>query len=222
MSNEFKVFFNSLLIARYSLLLFIGAIMNKKEIFLNGIFKNNPIFRLVLGMCSTLAVTISLKNGIMMGTAVIFVLVCSNVLVSLFRNFIPKKIRIPAFVVIIACFVIIVELLMHAYTVELYNTMGIFIPLIVVNCILLARAEAFASKNPILDSLIDGLGIGLGYFFAISIISLLREIIGSNQIWGYLVFKNYEPISIFLLPPGGFLTLGFLLAFFNWISLRRN
>ncbi|MBI5416731.1 electron transport complex subunit RsxE [Candidatus Poribacteria bacterium] len=196
--------------------------MSMKDIFLNGVFKENPTFRIVLGMCSALAVTISVENGIMMGLAVLFVLVGSNFLIALLRNFIPNKIRIPAFIIIISGFVIIVELLMHAYTQKIYVAMGIFIPLIVVNCILLGRAEAFASKNPVLDSIFDGLGMGVGYTLSITLISFVREIIGANQLFGYPIIKGYEPISIFLLPPGGFFTLGLLLAFFNWRSLKNK
>ncbi|MBI5206518.1 MAG: electron transport complex subunit E [Candidatus Firestonebacteria bacterium] len=196
--------------------------MSKKEIILGGMFKDNPIFRLVLGMCSTLAVTVSLENGIMMGLAVIFVLLGSNILVALLRKYIPQKVRIPAFIVIIAGFVTIVELLMHAYTEEIYIRMGIFIPLIVVNCIMLARAEAFAYKNTVMDSIYDAIGIGMGYFMAIFIISFCREIIGANQLFGYPIIKDYEPVSIFLLPPGGFFTLGLLLAFFNWLDIRKR
>ncbi|MBI4652008.1 electron transport complex subunit E [Candidatus Desantisbacteria bacterium] len=196
--------------------------MTKKEILLQGIIKENPIFKIVLGICSTLAITSSMENGMMMGFAVMFVLLGSNLLISVCRTFIPDKVRIPAFIVIIATFVIVVELIMHAYAESIYKALGIFLPLIVVNCILLGRAEAFASKNTVIDSILDAIGMGIGYFLAIMSISFIRECLGSNQIFGYTIIKGFSPASIFILPPGGFLTIGFLLAFINWLSLRKN
>jgi len=182
-----------------------------------GVLTNNPIFVQLIGMCPTLATSTSLKNGIGMGLAVTFVLMCSNFVISLLRRFIPSKVRIAAYIVIIAGFVTIVDLTMQAYMQELSASLGMFIPLIVVNCIILARAESFASKNKPLPSLIDGLTMGLGFTLAISILSSVRELLGSGTIYGVEVFgSGYTPIIMMILPAGGFLTLGMLIALFQY------
>ncbi len=191
------------------------------KIIKNGLIDENPTFVQALGMCSTLAVTTSLKNGIGMGLSTTAVLILSNILISLLRRVIPKKIRIAAYVVIIAAFVSIVDMLLKAYFPSLSNALGIFIPLIVVNCIILARAEAFASKNGVLKSAADGLGMGLGFTAALSLISAIREILGNGTILDIpLGIKN--PAIIMILPPGGFLTLGIILGLINVIAEKRR
>ncbi len=194
--------------------------MNKyKQIFLNGLFDENPTFRLVLGMCPTLAITTSAENGIGMGLATTFVLVCSNLVISLLRKLIPNRIRIPAFIVIIATFVTMVQLLMQAFLPALNKTLGLYIPLIVVNCIIFARAEAFAFKNPPLPSLIDGVSMGLGFTGAITLLAAIRELIGAGTLFGAQVMPaSYQPMSIVTMTPGGFIVLGFLLAAMNLIT----
>ncbi len=191
---------------------------------LRGLWKENPTFRIVLGMCPTLAVTTSLQNGLGMGVATLFVLIGSNVLISLVRNVIPDKVRIPCYIVIAATLVTMVDLLMKAYTPALSKSLGIFIPLIVVNCIILGRAEAYASKNPPLMSLADGLGMGLGFTLSLSVISTVRELLGNGSItvWGSLAWnlKDYTSILLVTLPPGGFITLGCLLAAMNKYEIR--
>lgn len=189
--------------------------------FKNGLIDENPTFVQLLGMCPTLAITTSLKNGIGMGLSVTFVLVLSNMLVSLLRKIIPQKIRIAAYVVIIATFVTIVDLLLKAYIPSLSNSLGLFIPLIVVNCIILARAEAFASKNTVLKSAVDGLGMGLGFTVAISFISVIREILGNGTIFD-IPLGISSPAIIMILPPGGFLTLGIILGLINVIKSRKG
>ncbi|MBR3928383.1 MAG: electron transport complex subunit E [Clostridia bacterium] len=189
------------------------------KIFLNGVITENPTFRLVLGACPTLAVTTSAVNGIGMGAAATFVLVGSNVVVSMLRKFIPDNVRIPAFIVIICTFVTMVQLFMQAYLPSLYESLGIFIPLIVVNCIILARAEAFASKNPVLASAVDGLGMGVGFTLALTLIGMIRELIGSGTLFGLNVMgAGYEPMLLFVLASGGFLTFGILLGVINAIT----
>ncbi len=179
----------------------------------NGIIDNNPTLVQLLGMCPTLATTTSVSNAIGMGLAATAVLICSNVFISLLRRFIPGEVRIAAFVVIISGFVTAVELLMKAFFFELYGSLGLFIPLIVVNCIILARAEAFASKNKVLPSMLDGLSMGLGFTFALVIIAAIREILGAGTFLGFDIFGgHYPPAVIFILPPGAFLTLGFVIA----------
>ena len=186
------------------------------SVFLNGILTENPTFRLVLGACPTLAVTNSAINGIGMGAAATFVLIGSNVVVSLLRKFIPNNVRIPAFIVIICTFVTMVQLFMQAYLPSLYESLGIFIPLIVVNCIILARAEAFASKNPVIASAVDGLGMGVGFTLALTLIGMIRELIGSGSLFGFRIMNaGYEPMLIFVLASGGFLTFGILLGVIN-------
>ncbi|MBQ6961419.1 MAG: electron transport complex subunit E [Clostridia bacterium] len=188
------------------------------KVFFNGIIPENPTFRLVLGTCPTLAVTSSALNGLGMGAAATFVLVCSNIAISLLRKFIPDQVRIPAFIVVICTFVTMVQLLMQAFLPSLYESLGIFIPLIVVNCIILARAEAFASKNPPLASACDGLGMGIGFTLALTLIGSIRELIGSGSIFGQNVLgASYEPMLLIVLASGGFLTFGLLLGVFNLI-----
>ena len=187
----------------------------------NGIISENPTFMQVLGMCPTLAVTTSLVNGIGMGLSVTFVLILSNILISMLRKIIPGKIRIAAYVVIIATFVTIVDLVLKAYVPSLSQSLGLFIPLIVVNCIILARAEAFASKNGIFKSAADGLGMGLGFTVALSLISTVREILGNGTILGISVGIS-NPATIMILPPGGFLTLGIILGIINVIKNKKG
>ncbi|MBE7054867.1 MAG: electron transport complex subunit E [Ruminococcaceae bacterium] len=186
-----------------------------------GIIEENPTFVQVLGMCPTLAVTTSLANGIGMGLSVTFVLTLSNMLVSLLRKLIPQKIRIAAYVVIIATFVTIVDMILKAFFPALSSSLGLFIPLIVVNCIILARAEAFASKNTVLKSAADGIGMGIGFTIALSIISAIREILGNGTILG-MSLGITNPAVIMILPPGGFLTLGLLLGLINVIKNRKG
>lgn len=190
----------------------------KISIFLNGLIKENPTFVQLLGMCPTLAVTTSLKNGLGMGLSATAVLVASNVLISLLRKIIPDKVRIAAYIVIIAAFVTVVEMCLNAFLPDLATQLGIFIPLIVVNCIILARAEAFASKNSVGKSAVDGLGMGLGFTGALCIISSVREFFGSGTIWGITIYgENITPPAIIGMPPGGFIVLGLLIALINYI-----
>ena len=193
--------------------------MSQLQNFTKGFFKENPILVLVLGTCPTLATTSSSINGMGMGIATTFVLVGSNVVISLLADLIPDKVRIPAFVVIIASFVTIVDLLMQAYVPGLYDKLGIFIPLIVVNCIVLGRAEAYASKNSVFSSLIDGVGMGLGFTMALGILGAFREIVGSGSVFGYK-FISGDGILIFILAPGAFIALGYLIALIN--RLRKT
>ena len=189
--------------------------MNKLKIILSGIVKNNPTFVLVLGMCPTLGTTTSAANGMGMGLATTAVLIMSNLVISLIKNLIPDKVRIPAFIVVIASFVTIIQMLMEAFVPTLYASLGVFIPLIVVNCIILGRAEAFASKNSPFDSMLDGVGIGIGFTLSLTVIGAVREILGSGAIFGMnLGFSNYMPL-VFILAPGGFLTLGYLMVLFH-------
>jgi len=189
----------------------------------NGIFDENPIFRLVLGMCPTLAVTTAASNGIGMGLAATFVLIGSNVVISLLRDFIPAKIRIPAFIVVIASFVTVVQLLLKAYLPALDKSLGLFIPLIVVNCIILGRAEAFASKNTVGAAFFDGLGMGLGFTAALFIIATIREVFGDLSFFGMnLTGQNADGALIMIGAPGGFITLGLVLALINHIARKRQ
>ena len=186
--------------------------MNKLQIAINGILKSNPVFVLVLGMCPTLGTTTSASNGMGMGLATMAVLIMSNLVISLIKNLIPDKVRIPAFIVVIASFVTIIQMLMEAFVPALYASLGVFIPLIVVNCIILGRAEAFASKNSPVDSIFDGIGIGLGFTLALTVIGATREILGSGAIFGVsLGIADFMPL-VFVLAPGGFLTLGLVIA----------
>jgi electron transport complex protein RnfE len=189
--------------------------------FKKGLWKENTVFRLLLGMCPTLAVTTSAVNGLGMGLATTFVLVGSNVVVSLLRQLIPSKVRIPAFIVIIATFVTVVQLCMEAYFYDLYKALGIFIPLIVVNCIILGRAEAFASKNPLLPSMADGLGMGTGFTLSLFVLGAVRELFGSGTLLGYSVLgSSYQPLLLLILPPGAFIAMGMLLAVMNRLDAR--
>jgi electron transport complex protein RnfE len=191
--------------------------------FTNGILKENPIFVQLLGMCPTLAVTTSAENGLGMGLATTAVLAASNIVISMMRKFIPGKIRIPIFIVVIASFVTIIEMILEGYVVDLYNALGLFIPLIVVNCIILARAESFAFKNNVFDSLLDGLGMGLGFTLALTLLGSVREIIGAGSIFGITLFgEAFKPALIMILPPGAFLALGILLAINNVIKSRKT
>lgn len=188
------------------------------KILKDGVFKNNPVFRLVLGICPTLAVTTSLINGFSMGMATTFVLIFSNFIISLMRNIIPDKIRIPAYVLIIATFVTIVQMLIAKFLPEINENLGLFIPLIVVNCVILGRAEAFASQNKPIKSLFDGVGVGFGFTFALSLIGMVREFLGSGMILGKaLPFMEEVTMTIFILPAGGFFVFGFLMVLFNYI-----
>jgi len=192
------------------------------EIFYNGLIKDNPVFVQLIGMCSVLAVTTTAVNGLAMGLSVIFVLVGSNLVISLIRNVIPDKIRIPAYIVVVATFVTIIEMFLKAYAQDIYNALGLFIPLIVVNCIILARAEAFASKNGVLPSIVDGLGMGLGYTLALLVLGSLREIIGAGSIFGYKLFSDaFQPALIFIMPPGAFILLGILIGIFNKVRMNK-
>ena len=185
----------------------------------NGIITENPTFVMMLGMCPTLAVTTSAINGLGMGLTTTAVLVLSNVFISLLRKVIPDKVRIPAFIVVIASFVTVIQLLMEAYVPSLYETLGVFIPLIVVNCIILGRAEAFASKHNVLDSALDGLGIGLGFTLSLTVIGAVREILGSGSVFGYKFIEGDGMIA-FVLAPGAFLVLGYLMVLFNKATAR--
>jgi Na+-translocating ferredoxin:NAD+ oxidoreductase subunit E len=191
--------------------------MSQIQNFTKGFIKENPILVLVLGTCPTLATTTSVLNGLGMGIATTFVLIGSNVVISLLSGVIPDKVRIPAFVVIIASFVTIVDLLMQAYVPDLYATLGIFIPLIVVNCIVLGRAEAYASKNSVWSSFIDGAGMGLGFTMALGILGIFREIVGSGAVFGHKFIKG-DGILVFVLAPGAFWALGYLIALINKIK----
>jgi len=195
--------------------------MNLGRTLINGLWKENPVFKLVLGMCPTLAVTTSAINGIGMGLATTFVLVCSNLAVAALRKLIPPGVRIPAFIVLIASFVTVVQLCMEAYTYDLYKSLGIFIPLIVVNCVILGRAEAFASKNPVVASVADGLGMGLGFTLALFVLGGVREIVGSGSLLGFGLFgAGYQPFLLMILPPGAFIALGLLLAGMNQLEQK--
>lgn len=192
-----------------------------KERLINGIIKENPTFVLMLGMCPTLAVTTSAINGLGMGLTTMVVLALSNVFISLLRNVIPDKVRIPAFIVIIASFVTMVELLLQGFIPFLYDALGIYIPLIVVNCIILGRAEAYAYKNPVLPSLFDGIGMGLGFSVALTCIGAVRELLGAGEIFGIHVMpESYVPISIFIMAPGAFFVLALLTAIQNKVKIN--
>jgi electron transport complex protein RnfE len=191
--------------------------------FRKGLWRENAVFRLLLGLCPTLAVTTSAENGLGMGLATTFVLVGSNVVVSLLRQVIPPKVRIPAFIVIIASFVTVVQLCMEAYFYDLYKALGIFIPLIVVNCLILGRAEAFASKNRLLPAMADGLGMGTGFTLALFVLGAVRELFGAGTLLGYAVFgSGYQPLILMILPPGAFIAMGLLLACMNLLDARRR
>jgi electron transport complex protein RnfE len=195
--------------------------MNKLQLITKGILKENPTFVLILGMCPTLATTTTAINGMGMGAATMAVLIMSNIVISLIKNLIPDKVRIPAFIVVIASFVTVIQLLMQAYLPSLYKSLGIFIPLIVVNCIILGRAEAFASKNGAFDSALDGLGIGLGFTLSLTLIGAVRELLGSGAIFGQSLISG-DGMLIFVLAPGGFLVLGYLMVLFNKLTAKKK
>ena len=190
--------------------------MNLGKVFKNGIIDENPTFVQVIGMCPTLAVTSAAINGLGMGLSTTVVLACSNVAISLLRKVIPDKIRIPAFIVVIATFVTIVQMLLKAYVPSLDSALGLYIPLIVVNCIILARAESFASKNGVIDSILDGIGSGIGFTLSLTFLGSIRELLGNGSIFGIsLVPANFTPALIFILAPGGFITIGMIMACIN-------
>jgi len=190
--------------------------------FTKGLWRENGLFVMALGLCPALAVTTGVKNGLVMGLCVTFVVTGSNLVVSLMRNFVPKEIRIPIFIVVIASFVTLTEIAMKGLSYPLYQQFGIFISLIVVNCVILGRAEAFASKNGVLRSLLDGLGIGVGFGFALVIISFFRELFGAGQIWGLDVAKGLQPAGVFVLAPGAFLVVGLILGWINWRKQKKG
>ena len=189
--------------------------MNAKDIINNGLVKENPTWVLILGMCPTLATTTSAINGMMMGLATAFVLMMSNIVISLLKSVIADKVRIPAFIVVIATFVTIVQMVMQAYMADMYETLGLFIPLIVVNCIVLGRAEAFASKNGVWHSALDGIFMGLGFTWALTLIGMVRELLGTGCIFGHSLIGGADGMLMMILPPGGFLALGLLMALIN-------
>jgi len=196
--------------------------MSLKEEFTKGIYKENPVLRLALGLCPALAVSNSVVNAIGMGAAATFVLVCSSIIVSLIKDIVPKKIRIPVYIVIIASFVTIADLVMAGFAPALHKSLGIFVPLIVVNCIILGRAEAFASKNNVGRSILDAIGMGVGFTLCLTIIGFFRELLGDGKILGTPIFgTSFEPVLLFILPPGAFLSLGFLIGILNWLDAKR-
>ncbi len=192
--------------------------MNYLNIIKNGITKENPTFVLMLGMCPTLATTTSAINGMSMGLATMFVLICSNVVISLIKNLTPDMVRIPVFIVVIASFVTILQMVMQAFLPDIYSSLGLFIPLIVVNCIILGRAEGFASKNGPVASLMDGIGIGLGFTIGLTLLGICRELLGNGSIFGLTLLPETYNMLMFVLPPGAFITLGFLVAIVNKIK----
>ena len=194
--------------------------MNNFKVLMNGIIKENPTFVLLLGMCPTLGTTSSAINGMGMGLATMFVLICSNVVISLIKNLIPDMVRIPSFIVVIASFVTLLQMVMQAYVPGLYATLGLFIPLIVVNCIVLGRAEAFAAKNNPVSSLFDGIGMGLGFTFALTLLGAMREFLGTGKVFDFAIFSEEYGMLVFVLAPGAFIALGYLIALIN--SLKKN
>jgi electron transport complex protein RnfE len=190
--------------------------------FTKGLYAENPVFKQALGLCPTLAVSNSVRNAVGMGLAMTFVLVLSNIIVSLIRRFVPRKIRIPIYIVVIATFVTIVDLVMAGFAPDLHKALGIFVPLIVVNCIILGRAEAFAGRNSVFRSLLDGLGMGFGFSLALFVLAFIREILGDGRLYGFpLLGPGFEPMLIMILPPGAFLTIGLLMGLMNWLDKRR-
>ncbi|MBO4821198.1 MAG: electron transport complex subunit E [Prevotella sp.] len=189
--------------------------MNHMRILTNGLIKENPIFVLLLGMCPTLATTTSAINGLSMGLATMFVLICSNIVISCIKSITPDKVRIPVFIVVIASFVTILQLCVKAYLPDVDKALGLFIPLIVVNCIILGRAEAFACKNSPLASMFDGIGIGLGFTFALTLLGMVRELFGAGSLFGFVLLPEVCNILVFVLPPGAFITLGYIIAIVN-------
>jgi len=195
--------------------------MNNWKVFLNGLVKENPTFVLLLGMCPTLGTTSSALNGMSMGLATTFVLICSNIVIALLKNLIPDKVRIPAYIVVIASFVTLLQMLMQAYLPSLYASLGLFIPLIVVNCIILGRAEAFAAKNTALPSLFDGLGMGLGFTWALTLLGAVRELLGTGAVFGFTLLPSATNMLVFVLAPGAFIVLGYLIAIVNKIKIKK-
>ena len=193
--------------------------MSNLKIFTKGLIKENPTFSLMLGMCPTLGTTTSAVNGLGMGVATMFVLIMSNIVISMVKNVIPDKVRIPAFIVIIASFVTVVQLCMEAYVPSLYNTLGVFIPLIVVNCIILGRAEAFASKNNVFKSMLDGAGIGVGFTLSLTLLGTVRELLGSGSFFGYKFIAG-DGMLVFVLAPGAFIVLSYLMVLFNKFTAK--
>lgn len=189
--------------------------MSKLSIITRGLIKENPTFVLVLGMCPTLATTTSAINGMEMGLATMFVLILSNIVISMIAPVVPDKVHIPVYIVVIATFVTVLQFVMQAYTPSVYQTLGLFIPLIVVNCIVLGRAEAYANKNGVLDSALDGVGIGLGFTLSLTVIGLVREILGTGSLFGWKFIGESDGILAFVLAPGAFIVLGYLMALFN-------
>ena len=194
--------------------------MSKISLITKGFVKDNPTFSLVLGMCPTLATTTSAMNGLEMGLATMFVLILSNIVISLVAPVVPDKVRIPVYIVIIATFVTVLQLLMQAYVPAVYETLGLFIPLIVVNCIVLGRAEAFANKNSVVDSALDGLGIGIGFTMSLTVIGIVREILGSGSVFGWKFIAG-DGILAFVMAPGAFLVLGYLMVLFNKFLAKK-
>ena len=192
--------------------------MNNWKVFLNGLIKENPTFVLLLGMCPTLGTTSSALNGMSMGLATTFVLICSNIVIALLKNLIPDKVRIPAYIVVIASFVTLLQMLMQAYLPSLYASLGLFIPLIVVNCIILGRAEAFAAKNTALPSFFDGLGMGLGFTWALTLLGAVRELLGTGAVFGFTLLPSSTNMLVLVLAPGAFIVLGYLIAIVNKIK----
>ena len=192
--------------------------MNNWKVFFNGLVKENPTFVLLLGMCPTLGTTSSALNGMSMGLATTFVLICSNIVIALLKNLIPDKVRIPAYIVVIASFVTLLQMLMQAYLPSLYASLGLFIPLIVVNCSILGRAEAFAAKNTALPSLFDGLGMGLGFTWALTLLGAVRELLGTGAVFGFTLLPSATNMLVFVLAPGAFIVLGYLIAIVNKIK----
>ena len=193
---------------------------NNIQILLNGIIKENPVFVLLLGMCPTLGTTSSAINGMAMGLATAFVLTCSNMTISLLKNLIPDQVRIPAFIVLIATFVTVVQMCMEAYLPALYDSLGLFIPLIVVNCIVLGRAEAFAAKNKVVPSIFDGIGIGLGFTLALTLLGAVREFLGTGKLFDFAIYPENYGSLIFVLAPGAFIALGYLIAIVNKLKAK--
>lgn len=194
--------------------------MSKLQILTKGLLKENPTFVLVLGMCPTLATTTSAMNGLEMGLATMFVLILSNIVISLIAPVVPDKVHIPVYIVVIASFVTLLQLLMQAYVPDVYETLGLFIPLIVVNCIVLGRAEAFASKNSVVDSALDGIGIGIGFTMSLTVIGIVREILGSGSLFGWKFIAG-DGILAFVMAPGAFIVLGYLMVLFNKLARKQ-
>ncbi len=196
--------------------------MNYKKLITDSLFKNNAVLVQLIGLCSVLAVSINVENALAMSGAVIAVTTLSNMVVSLIRKIVPSKIRIPIYIVVIATFVTLVDMFLNAYLPDLYNSLGLFIPLIVVNCLILARAESFASKNKVFPSIVDGFANGLGYALAIIILAIFRELLGSGQILGYNILPGFNPMGLFVMPAGAFIILGLMIFALNIVRMRKK